>query len=288
MKPFYLTIIIAILCVAVYVFAGAGDEPASELIFSHKLHIEDVGAECVTCHSGAEKSVTGKDNLLPDMETCSACHDVEDEDNCSMCHSNLDEAAAVPRIENYSPKFSHQLHLAADLQCLDCHSSIKDETAPAAVASLPSMSACMDCHEAKSASVECSACHLPGEDLKPVSHTVNFIHSHSDLARNGVDEFSSNMTCATCHQQSFCQKCHEGENLDNTTHPMNYAFTHALEAQGKEKTCTVCHQDRQFCNDCVPNTGGLHVMEAENDLESCISCHEMNAQEVCQPCHQQE
>jgi hypothetical protein len=120
-----------------------------------------------------------------------------------------------------------------------------------------------------------------------------------------VDEFSSNMTCATCHQQSFCQKCHEGENLDNTTHPMNYAFTHALEAQGKEKTCTVCHQDRQFCNDChrdyqvfphnhqqpgwaVPNTGGLHVMEAENDLESCISCHEMNAQEVCQPCHQQE
>ena len=83
-----------------------------------------------------------------------------------------------------------------------------------------------------------------------------------------------------------------------------YEFTHALDAQGKEKDCSVCHQDRQFCNAChseyqvyphnhqqpgwaIPNVGGLHRTEAENDLESCISCHEQNAETVCQSCHQQ-
>ena len=166
------------------------------------------------------------------------------------------------------------------------------------------MSECMNCHSAKSASSECSACHLPEDDLKPASHTINFAHSHSDLAKNGADEMSSDMGCVDCHQQSFCQECHEGENLDETTHPLNYEFTHALESQGKEKDCSVCHQDRQFCSAChrdyqvyphnhqqsgwtIAVGGGLHAIEASNDLESCISCHEQDAEETCQPCHQQ-
>jgi len=146
--------------------------------------------------------------------------------------------------------------------------------------------------------------YIDSEDLKPASHTINFAHSHADFAKNGVDEMSSGMSCNDCHQQSFCQECHEGENLDETTHPLNYAFTHALEAQSKEKDCNVCHQDQQFCNAChrdyqiyphnhqqsgwaIAVGGGLHAVEASNDLESCISCHEVNAEEICQPCHQQ-
>ena len=37
----------------------------------------------------------------------------------------------------------------------------------------------------------------------------------------------------------------------------------------------------------IPGSGGLHKTEAENDLGSCISCHEQNAEIICQPCHQQ-
>ncbi len=105
----------------------------------------------------------------------------------------------------------------------------------------------------------------------------------------------------TCHQQSFCQDCHEGDNLDRLTHPHNFEFTHALAAQGKERECAVCHTQRSFCIDChrdnlvLPHNhpsgwtnqidGGRHRLEAMSDLENCMACHEQNADQICQPCH---
>ena len=50
----------------------------NELKFSHKYHVLGEEIECETCHEPANKSVTGKDNLLPTMETCADCHDIED------------------------------------------------------------------------------------------------------------------------------------------------------------------------------------------------------------------
>ena len=83
--------------------------------------------------------------------------------------------------------------------------------------------------------------------------------------------------------------------------PLNYQFTHALEAQGKESECSACHTERSFCIEChrdnniLPHNhtagwintidGGRHKTEAEIDLESCMACHEQNADQICQPCH---
>jgi len=272
------------------------------LKFSHKLHIIDEELECSTCHEMAERSTTGRDNLMPTMDVCSSCHDVEDEENCILCHSNVEEPEAVPYVESYSEKFSHALHLSKGLECRSCHESIikKSEVRPYI---LPKMDDCMECHQIKMASLECNSCHLEGENLVPTSHTPNFIHNHSDLARNRVIDITGENDCSNCHKPRFCQDCHEGDNIDRLTHPLNYEFTHALEAQGKEKECSVCHIERQFCNEChrtnlvmpknhtagwtntIPNDGGLHRIEALNDIESCISCHEQNADQTCQPCH---
>lgn len=304
MKKVFIIALMIFIYAALYMFAVAEEDQKYELIFSHQLHVEENETECSSCHEAAETSQTGKDNLLPDMETCGDCHDVEDDENCGMCHSDIEEPLEVIRIEEYNAKFSHEVHITAKFECSDCHLGIEKKETPSAPVSLLSMSECMNCHSGKSAPVECSACHMPEEDLKPASHTINFAHAHSDLAKIGMDEMSSGMRCVDCHQQSFCQECHEGENLDQTTHPLNYEFTHALEAQGKEKDCSVCHQDRQFCNSChrdyqvyphnhqqsgwaIAVGGGLHTAEASNDLDSCISCHEGNAEEICKPCHQQ-
>jgi hypothetical protein len=274
-----------------------------ELKFSHKLHVVENETECTTCHGAAETSQTGADNLLPDMETCGSCHDVEDDENCGMCHSNVEEPAAVPRVKDYNTKFSHEKHLGAKLECSSCHSGIENRTAAGIPTDLPKMNDCMNCHSSKSVSNDCQTCHNADENLMPASHTPNFVHTHSDLAKSGAKEMSMDMNCSTCHSDNFCQECHEGENLDNTTHPMNFAFTHALQAEGKEKECSSCHTDRQFCNSChreyqvlphnhtpgwaIANVGGRHAEEARIDLESCMSCHEQDAEQVCQPCHQQ-
>ena len=75
----------------------------------------------------------------------------------------------------------------------------------------------------------------------------------------------------------------------------------SIQAQGKEKECAVCHTERQFCISChrdnqllphnhvagwaLPNVGGRHKDEALNDIESCMACHEQNAEQICNKCH---
>lgn len=278
------------------------DDEKTELIFSHRLHVVEQELECSDCHDRAATSEVGTDNLIPDMDVCSDCHDVDDDNECGTCHSNPDDPKAAPRIEEYSPVFSHKKHLEADLACENCHADIPQAEVPGVVAGiLPGMVQCLDCHDQHAvSSVECTLCHGKDENLVPDNHTPDFIHAHSDLARTqqmtGLDK-----TCQTCHDTNFCQDCHEGDNLDNFSHPQNFEFTHAMNAQADERLCITCHTDRQFCVDChnanlimpqshVPGfvnqvDGGLHQFEAANDIETCMSCHNSNAEEICQPCH---
>lgn len=262
--------------------------------FSHKLHVIEQEIECLSCHENAESSTTGQDNLMPSKQVCNNCHGEEE----------VGDPGLFPTVQDYSVKFSHEAHMAAGLNCNDCHAQVSQKTMVGAYV-LPDMSDCMDCHASKGISNECNTCHLPSEKLMPKSHTPNFIHAHGDMARIGETKMNANMDCATCHQPQFCQQCHEGDNLDRLTHPLNYEFTHALEAQGKQKECASCHTERFFCIEChierqimphnhtvgwsnrIPNDGGRHKVEALNDLEACIACHEQDAQQVCQPCHGQ-
>lgn len=273
-----------------------------ELKFSHKLHTIDEDMECSDCHESAAISLSGSDNLLPDMETCGDCHDIEEEENCSTCHSNVDEPASYPTIESYLEKFPHKKHIEKGYDCRNCHEPVTQKTAIGSYV-LPNMAFCMDCHQNNGASTECLSCHQTETSLIPVSHTLDFKHHHSDLAQSENPAILNNKKCSTCHNVNFCQDCHEGDNLDRTTHPLNYQFTHSLDAQSKQMDCSTCHTDRMFCLEChrdnnimphnhtpgwvnqIPDDGGRHKFEAEVDLESCMACHEQNASTICQPCH---
>ena len=271
----------------------------TELIFSHQYHVDEEGLDCVDCHEGAEESDTGLDNLLPDMEVCADCHDVDDDDTCNNCHTDPDNPREIVRIDTYSQMFSHQRHVDGALTCEQCHAEVAQKTDVLPVI-LPTMVACLDCHESHGVDEECAVCHTPNDRLTPLNHAGDFLHAHSDLARSEAPMVAGK-TCQTCHDEDYCQDCHEGENLDRLTHPLNYELTHALEAQANDKTCTTCHTDQMFCIDChrdnlvlphnhtagwaIPIDGGRHRIEALNNIETCIACHEDNAERICQPCH---
>ena len=276
-------------------------QPAvSELIFSHMRHVVDEELECADCHADVESSVSGVDNLLPDMAVCSDCHDVEDEDECATCHSDTDDPQIATRIEDYSQKFSHEVHLTADLDCANCHAGIaqKESVEPYL---LPTMVACLDCHEQQSVSNQCLVCHTTNEDLRPASHGPAFLHDHADLAESDQSDVTLGLSCQSCHDTSYCEDCHDGDNVDRFTHPLNFVTTHALDAQSQERTCATCHTAPTFCEDChrdnllLPQNhrpgwvnaldGGRHAIDAMVDIETCISCHESNAEQICQPCH---
>lgn len=294
MKPVkYIVFILLSFSLGLILFA----QTQSGLKFNHAVHADNE-IECATCHGEAENSNTGKDNLIPAMDVCADCHDIESEDQCMTCHTDLDNNPTGKRIEAYSEKFSHAKHIAANLECNSCHKADS-----AVEMALPGMTDCQSCHASKAIANECSTCHTGDEDLKPANHAGDFIHTHGQLANAKGMTAHQSMNCTSCHQKSYCQDCHQGENVEKLTHPVNYEFLHSMDARGKERTCTTCHTDRSFCVTChaennvmphnhrtgwinaIPGDGGLHKQEARMDLESCMACHESNAAVTCQRCH---
>ncbi len=281
---------------------GQVDPGAGGLIFSHKTHVVTNGMACEDCHALALNSLSGRDDLFPDMDACGECHDVEAEEECEICHRQPDDVVLIARVDDYSRLFSHRGHLAAGLECPACHPTVSRKDRVTAY-DLPDMGGCMGCHQRRNVETDCRSCHSPEESLRPLSHGPDFEHRHADLARLQNRSLTAGKDCGLCHRVSECQRCHEGDNLDRLTHPLNYAFTHALEAQGRQKDCTGCHADRLFCVEChrdqnvlphnhtagwtnrIPNDGGRHRWEAQRDLDACMACHESNAEEICRPCH---
>ena len=89
LKKFYT--ILFLLGVALLLFAAffskqsESEQSNKDIIkFSHAKHSDLV--ECADCHTNVTESITLYDNLLPDHESCSDCHDVEDFDECNTCH----------------------------------------------------------------------------------------------------------------------------------------------------------------------------------------------------------
>ena len=313
----------------------AGQEDRSKLIkFSHKYHLKDVGASCEDCHSDVKKSRFSSDNLLSKQANCATCHEDQVKSNCTFCHvdeKNLAPFANPPR----ELIFSHEKHAGQrNIKCETCHQGL-ETVEYASVANLPSMATCNTCHDNKQAANICESCHTNFTTLLPSDHKVgNFRKEHRQLARVG----SVDVSCQTCHSESFCQECHEGANIMNfsnrkdpitppsakssaddtqrkttlqNVHSLNYRFTHGLDAKGRTSDCYSCHARETFCATChaeggivqrsfkpawhlggdfvsaVPGVGrNRHAELARQDIETCISCHDVQGKDpTCMLCH---
>jgi len=270
--------------------AALADQP-DRILFPHDLHFEN-DVECATCHEGATGSMSASDHLLPDMDVCADCHDIDDDQGCAVCHVNVDEAGDYKHPKFGAPLFSHASHLARGLTCERCHGDPAD-VHPV----LPGKSDCRGCHETAEDFADCRLCHEGEQELLPASHGATWVSGHGLIARE------DQTLCAQCHTQTTCQECHAGDNVRPRSHRLNYVFDHALEARGNELACAVCHQDPDYCSSChiaehilpldhsqtgwvSPSGGGRHATEGVFNLESCIGCHGAGAAEPsCARCH---
>lgn len=181
--------------------------------FSHATHLA-LGLSCLDCHAPAERSGTPGDNLLPEPELCRRCH----------------EASPIrPARRTLVAHFSHQLHLklgdagpailaairsgrhlapppvdaARPLSgagaCGACHRGASDQSP-----GMPAMADCLVCHARIEPPFSCEKCHTPGPELKPASHTPQYLEEHS---RPGT--LKDKQGCAVCHGRRFtCLGCH--------------------------------------------------------------------------------
>ena len=290
-------LVVYVLCVWTVNLSAQEDK----IIFSHQFHLEDAGAECSDCHEAAQNSISNADNLLPAMETCYNCHD-EDETECTLCHTNPDEGTEVARITEFAALFQHKPHIETGEECITCHSGITAKEKPGEGLHLPAGTTCINCHggaDLREDAAACISCHGDNFNFKPVTHTVSWGKDH------GINWQVQSNSCNHCHSMSYCQDCHQGDNLDQQIHPLNYRMSHGLEARANKENCVTCHQEFSFCNDChliemvMPKShsfagwsnssdGGLHAREAQYDFDYCQSCHsDANSDVVCVRCHGQ-
>ena len=162
------TLTIVILAVAVPVAAGllfldSFREVEQPIAFSHLLHIDAVGLECTDCHLFAE---TGVRATIPNLETCSSCHeDASGSEDIDRLLALAEAGTPIPWQKVYwvpdHVYFSHRRHTAmAEIACDVCHGDAGTREQPFSRPLVAlTMDQCMDCHYETGASNDCIACH---------------------------------------------------------------------------------------------------------------------------------
>lgn len=274
-------VLVAVTCVAMFVQFDeywTREDRATKIKFSHKLHIENE-INCEDCHILAANSESSDDKLLGDHNSCGLCHGDKIDNDCEFCHVQKEnyEGFINPVREL---QFSHQKHMELEnVNCTTCHRGLQN-TDYASSSNMPSMMDCNLCHDNTRASNICENCHTDFATLIPPDHkSQDFLKDHKRLVRVGAMETN----CSTCHDESFCQQCHDGSSLikfgknglmgDFSTkfkrrdspdelrlqfvHDLNYRFTHSIDAKSKQSDCYSCHNRETFCSECHQAGGNI-------------------------------
>ena len=143
--------------------ALAAEAPEQPLPFSHKTHAGDMKLRCKMCHVNPDP---GEAEGIPQAAACLECHSAV-----------KTESPAIRKLAGYAQNhriipwvrvceipafvtFSHRSHATAGNTCEDCHGKVA-ETERLAPAGNLNMGGCMNCHQARSASIDCTFCHDP-------------------------------------------------------------------------------------------------------------------------------
>lgn len=258
--------------------------PDRSIRFAHEQHISTHKLDCLECHTGVEQAEEPLPiSVLPGMATCKKCH--EDEPGYFLPAPTEPRSGAAL---NGGPATWQGGMDAAPQECETCHRNTRSQ-------------------------------------LKPESHQDAWVNNHGPEARLGEGTcFSCHRTneCQECHEGAQLSEWVDSQHqipfasrMEGTkgqavlsVHGQNFRFLHGLEARGKRRECATCHELEagEFCAPChrsvgdqgirpvwhggadwVPlNGGGRHARMARQDLENCISCHDLDGGDpTCQRCH---
>ena len=203
-------------CAASLIAAGGLAAAETSRHFSHRLHLK-LKPDCLHCHASAAASTRLEDNNLPPKEVCLPCHKEVSikQPRVSLLsrfnhekHAGLPDigkviAAAIDRGAYLSPPGDARRHLNDAGTCRACHRGM-EESDQVSRAAFPPMADCLVCHGKIQPPFSCEFCHRPEQNLKPASHTADYLDSHTGGAVR-LDKPS----CAVCHGRRFrCLGCH--------------------------------------------------------------------------------
>jgi len=149
-------------------YTDVGYMPRQPIPFSHRLHAGELSVDCRYCHASVEISPSAS---LPPSRTCMNCHSLVSRDRAVLAPLRESVETGEPtrwirvhRLPDYA-YFDHSVHVAARLDCSDCHGNVAAMEEVRQVEPL-SMRWCLDCHRdppetaaVRSGPTDCTACH---------------------------------------------------------------------------------------------------------------------------------
>jgi len=261
--------------------ASAPPAPAAGDSFPHARHAR-LFTTCASCHAGIATGDSAQ--FLPAPESCASCH-----------NGDLVRAVAwTPsprRVTNVVMDHGRHLALLAragigpETACQRCHAAA--DTLGFMIVGRANPERCVSCHgrgaPSHLAQRSCEPCHTPLHDNpaltvatiagypKPPSHDSAWTLNHG-VAADGS-------TCAVCHAQQFCVKCH-------------------VNAGGVDAIRTLAPDDRMAAivrslavtyprppSHLTATWPRQHGVTARASVAECANCH---TQESCLGCHRVE
>lgn len=264
---------------------GLARDEDDGLAFSHRLHFQDEGLDCIVCHSTYDSA---DDPGMPTLAQCMLCHeDIDAEKPPERRIETLFEGEAylAHRVSALSDEivFSHAAHAIDESLCGTCHEGIEEsERLEERVA--VSMDECSACHVNLSIENECSTCHAEiREDRPPSTHHLAWDQVHGHVFRAG-----SRLTvnrCDLCHMEQDCNSCHLEVPPDNHTNHWRRRG-HGITARMDRQNCFVCHRT-DSCDACHREVEPLnHGATWGSPMNRhCLSCHIATMDAGCFVCH---
>ena len=157
---------VAVLVLGVFVAAwiGLGQTPTPReqpIPYSHKHHAGTLQLQCTFCHENKEP---GELMGIPAAAKCMGCHKSvkTDSPHIQKLAGFNEQKRPVPWVRIYQiPSyvfFSHKAHLAGGATCAECHGAVAEREVLRKEVPV-NMGTCMECHQKKKASNDCTFCH---------------------------------------------------------------------------------------------------------------------------------
>jgi hypothetical protein len=149
---------------AVREFFGVRSKPEQPIAYTHKVHLTQVGLQCVFCHAGVDQ---GPDARIPSVTLCMTCHQAIATDKPEIkklaAYKARGEEVPWQRVYGFEPsahvKFNHAPHIRAGVDCATCHGDLRTMTVAERKVD-HTMGFCVQCHKQNNAPIDCVTCHF--------------------------------------------------------------------------------------------------------------------------------
>jgi hypothetical protein len=184
-------------------YSRVGYQPIQPTAFSHAVHVDQLGMDCIYCHDGVKSSWYAN---IPPASSCMNCHNqvLPNDPRLARVRDSVKTGRPIPwvhihRLPDYV-YFSHAVHLNRGVGCLECHGTINRMDQARHVQPM-SMSFCLGCHR------------NPAPRLRPLARVTDLDWSWSDdpeaatvlrraKGRKLLEVWNVQVleSCATCHR----------------------------------------------------------------------------------------